>query len=116
MFKSVLLRKTIILLLAALIASAAFTTLAFVVAGRSATYSTQVDKASSQTRSLAEFFSESPELLKNEKITDALFSDTSVTGRGICLFTKDGTPIYRPSNPDHSDETFFNAAICWMVK
>ncbi len=116
MFKSVLLRKTIILLLAALIASAAFTTLAFVVAGRSATYSTQVDKASSQTRSLAEFFSESPELLKNEKITDALFSDTSVTGRGICLFTKDGTPIYRPSNPDHSDETFFNAAIEYAQK
>ena len=114
MFKSVLLRKTIILLLVALLATALFTTFAFVLAGKSATFTTQ-NKAFKQATSIATFFTDSPELIYDEKITDALFSDTSITGRSIFLFSRDGKIIYSPSNPSKEDSKYFSIAIDYVI-
>ena len=114
MFKSVLLRKTIILLLVALLASALFTTFAFTLAGKSATYSTQSEQAFSQARSIANFFGNNPGFINDENITDALFSDTSITGRGIFLFDKEGNIIYSPSNPSKTDARFFDMSIDYV--
>ena len=114
MYKSVLLRKTIILLLVALFASALFTTFAFTIAGKSATYLSQTDRSKEQINSLASFFSTYPELIDDQKITDALFSDTSITGNSIFLFSKDGELVYCPSKPSATDSKYFDIYISFV--
>ncbi len=113
MYKSVLLRKTIILLLVALFASALFTTFAFTIAGKSATFLAQSDRSKEQINSLASFFSTYPELINDEKITDALFSDTSITGNSIFLFSKEGELVYSPTNPSATDYKYFDTYILY---
>ena len=114
MFKSVLLRKTIILLLVALLASALFTTFAFTLAGKSATFSTQSTKAFEQVDSVAGLFTDHPELIEDPEITRALFSDTKITGRGFFLFAQNGDIIYQPSNPSETDARYFEMAISYV--
>lgn len=114
MNKSILLRRTIILLLIALFASAAFTTFAFTLAGKSATFSIQSEKTFDQVESIASFFTKSPESISDTTITDALFSDTSITGRDIFLFNKDGGLIYRPTNPSPEDAKYLDSILSYV--
>lgn len=111
MSKSILLRRTIILLLIALFASAAFTTLAFTIAGRSATFSIQSNQAFEQAESIANFYVNSPDLINNKEFNNSLFSDTSITGREIFIFDKNGNVIYRPTNPDPEDATYLDSVV-----
>ncbi len=114
MNKSILLRRTIILLLIALFASAAFTTLAFTLAGKSATFSIQSEQAMSQADSLASLFTNSPELIEDEALMDALFSSTSITSRDIFIFSIDGHIIYQPSNPSPEDAKYLGSIIDYV--
>lgn len=114
MSKSILLRRTIILLLIALLASACFTTLAFTLAGKSASFSIQSEQAFEQAKSIAQFYSNSPEYIGDEKMNNALFSNTAIAGREIFLFNPDGVVLYRPTNPTQEDAVYLDAVVAYI--
>lgn len=113
MFRSVMMRKTILLVVAALLASAIFTTFAFTLAGKAATFNIQIEDAFRQADTLSELFSESPDLLQNEEVTSALLGDTSITGRDIFLIDTEGNMVITPTNPSEEDSRYFDSAIAY---
>ena len=77
MFQSTLLRRTMSLVIISLIASAILATIAFIVAGRTATIESETKTAINQDIVYRQMFLQEPELLErplNEKLSDELWA------------------------------------------
>ncbi len=96
MFRSVLMRRTIALVIGALLFTTVLSTIAFSMASKTASLNAQKDEARIQTDVFADFISENADLIDDEKFTDYFFSDTRIMGRSFFFFNSAGTPIYTP--------------------
>ncbi|MCQ2482632.1 MAG: cell wall metabolism sensor histidine kinase WalK [Clostridia bacterium] len=118
MFRSVLMRRTIALVIGALLFTTVLSTIAFSMASKTASLNAQKDEARIQTDVFADFISENADLIDNENFTDYFFSDTRIMGRSFFFFNSLGTPIYTPhiDNIDtgNTDVEAFNRAVSYI--
>lgn len=118
MFRSVLMRRTIALVIGALLFTTVLSTIAFSMASKTASLNAQKDEARIQTDVFADFISENADLIDNENFTDYFFSDTRIMGRSFFFFDSVGTPIYTPhiDNIDtgNTDVEAFSKAVSYI--
>ncbi len=99
---STLMRRTVILVLAALFSSTILATIAFVIAGKNTAFSFEVDEAFSQAYELAGRInnSDDSEFLSHSSI---IFDNTNITNRKFFIIDEEGTILYpQEFNPKYS--------------
>lgn len=111
MYKSVLLRRIILLVILALVVSLLLTVMAFTLAGKSAVFNVQVNGALEQTEALADLLSDSPYIITDGKALDNLFGTNAITERNVFILKRDGTIIYAPSSPTESDASYYSSVM-----
>ena len=115
MHNSVLLKRTVLLVILALIVSLLLTVVAFTLAGKSAVFNVQVDGCLEQAVALSDLLSSSPEILHNSSTMDKLFGDTDITSRNIFILNADKSLFYKPSSPSDSDSLYYATAIDYVA-
>ena len=95
MFQSTLLKRTMSLVVISLLASALLATIAFIVAGRSATLSIAIDNATAQDLRYKEILSDKPEFFESTDFQYFFFQSTYASGHDYYLITRDGHIINR---------------------
>lgn len=114
MFQSTLLRRTMSLVIISLIASAILATIAFIVAGRSATIENETKTAINQDIVYRQMFLEDPYLLDNDDSRAFFFKTSFASGHDYFLIGSDGkliecTPIEKmnisTTDIDHVNKT-----------
>lgn len=90
MFQSTLLKRTMSLVVLSLVASAIIATIAFVVAGKSATLSIELDSALKIDSKINDIFSTNPEYFENSDFRYYFFSSSYAAGHDYYLVNKDG--------------------------
>lgn len=114
MFQSTLLRRTMSLVIISLIASAILATIAFIVAGRSATIENETKTAINQDIVYRQMFLEDPYLLDNDDSRAFFFKTSFASGHDYFLIGSDGkliecTPIEKMNistkDIDHVNKT-----------
>ena len=93
MFQSTLLRRTMSLVIVSLIASAILATIAFIVAGRTATIETETKNAIKQDIVYRQLFLSDPQLLNNEESRAFFFKSSFASGHDYFLIGPDGKLI-----------------------
>lgn len=93
MFQSTLLRRTMSLVIISLVASAILATLAFIVAGRTATIDLETTNAVKQDLVYQKIFVEDPAILDNEQSRAFFFNTSFASGHDYFLIDKDGNLI-----------------------
>lgn len=109
MFQGSLLKRTMTLVLGALISSAILATVAFVFAGRNATINLEVSNAISQDQVYNELILENPDFFNNEEFCSFFFSTTFASGHDYYIFNNDMKTVVRSTPYDNlnlsEDET-----------
>ena len=90
MFQSTLLKRTMTLVVVSLLASALLATIAFIVAGRSATLSLEVDNAISQEMRYKEILTANPEFFENVDFRLFFFESSYASGHDYYLINMNG--------------------------
>lgn len=103
MFQSTLLKRTMALVLWALLASALLATIAFVVAGRRATINMEVKNAVNQDEVYLSLFSQSEGFFDNDEYRMFFFSTTHASEHDYYLVSYDMSTIY-----DYTPEDYRN--------
>lgn len=111
MYKSVLLRRIILLVILALVVSLLLTVMAFTLAGKSAVFNVQVNGALEQTEALADLLSDSPYIIEDRKALDNLFGTNAITERNVFILERDGDTLYAPSSPTESDARYYSSVM-----
>ena len=111
MYKSVLLRRIILLVILALVVSLLLTVMAFTLAGKSAVFNVQVNGALEQTEALADLLSDSPCIIEDRKALDNLFGTNAITERNVFILERDGDTLYAPSSPTESDARYYTSVM-----
>lgn len=111
MYKSVLLRRIILLVILALVVSLLLTVMAFTLAGKSAVFNVQVNGALEQTEALADLLSDSPYIIEDRKALDNLFGTNAITERNVFILERDGDTLYAPSSPTESDARYYTSVM-----
>ena len=93
MFQSTLLKRTMTLVVVSLLASALLATIAFIVAGRSATISLEADNAIKQDMRYKEIFTSHPEYFENVDFRLFFFDSSYATGHDYYLVNQAGDVI-----------------------
>ena len=93
MFQSTLLKRTMTLVVVSLLASALLATIAFIVAGRSATISLAADNAIKQDMCYKEIFSNHPEYFESVDFRLFFFDSSYATGHDYYLVNEAGDVI-----------------------
>ena len=94
MFQSTLLKRTMSLVLWALLASALLATVAFIVAGRRATINMEVKNAISQDEVYLNLFSQSSGFFDNDEYRMFFFKTTYASEHDYYLMSEDMSTIY----------------------
>lgn len=102
MFQSTLLKRTMTLVVVSLLASAILATIAFLVAGRSATLSLELDKALAQDLEYKELFTNNPDYFNDVNFRLFFFNSTYATGHDYYLVNADGEIINSTSIEDRN--------------
>ena len=102
MFQSTLLKRTMTLVVVSLLASAILATIAFLVAGRSATLSLELDKALAQDLEYKELFTNNPDYFNDVNFRIFFFNSTYATGHDYYLVNADGEIINSTSIEDRN--------------
>lgn len=114
MFQSTLLRRTMSLVIISLIASAILATIAFIVAGRTATIENETNAAINQDIVYRQMFLEDPYLLDNDASRAFFFKTSCASGHDYFLIGPDGkliesTPVEKmnisTTDIDHVNKT-----------
>ena len=90
MFQSTLLKRTMSLVVLSLVASAIIATIAFVVAGKSATLSIELDNALKIDSKINDIFSSNPEFFENSDFRYYFFSSSYAAGHDYYLVNMNG--------------------------
>ena len=90
MFQSTLLKRTMSLVVLSLVASAIIATIAFVVAGKSATLSIELDNALKIDSKLNDIFSENSEYFEDSDFRYYFFSSSYAAGHDYYLVNSNG--------------------------
>ena len=90
MFQSTLLKRTMSLVVLSLVASAIIATIAFVVAGKSATLSIELDSALKIDSKINDIFSTNPEYFENSDFRYYFFSSSYAAGHDYYLVNMNG--------------------------
>ena len=90
MFQSTLLRRTMSLVIISLVASAILATLAFIVAGRTATIDIETTTAVNQDIVYQQLFMEDPGILDNEQSRNFFFNTSFASGHDYFLISQNG--------------------------
>ncbi|MBR4557111.1 MAG: HAMP domain-containing protein [Clostridiales bacterium] len=90
MFQSTLLKRTMTLVVVSLLASALLATIAFIVAGRSATLSLEVDNAISQEMRYKEILTANPEFFESVDFRLFFFESSYASGHDYYLINMNG--------------------------
>ena len=93
MFQSTLLKRTMTLVVVSLLASALLATIAFIVAGRSATISLEADNAIKQDIRYKEIFTNHPEYFESVDFRLFFFDSSYATGHDYYLINEEGDII-----------------------
>lgn len=93
MFQSTLLRRTMSLVIISLVASAILATLAFIVAGRTATIDIETNHAVNQDIVYQQLFMEDPGILDNEQSRNFFFNTSFASGHDYFLISQSGKLI-----------------------
>lgn len=97
MFHSVLMRRTIALVLGALFVTMIFSTFAFSLASKTATLNAQVEEARDQANVFSTLIQDNPDFLEEDAFVSYFFSDTRILGRNFFIFDAQGNVVYSPS-------------------
>jgi len=106
---SSLLKRTVALVLGALCASTAFSTLAFVFAGRNTAFNEEVNKNYEQTVKAAELASQIP-FSDTEALSLFMTGVSDILGRNVYLTDEDGYVIYPSGDLSAEDVELINIA------
>ena len=90
MFQSTLLKRTMTLVVVSLLASAILATIAFLVAGRSATITVELDNALKQDVKYKELFTDTPDFFNNVDFRIFFFESSYATGHDYYLVNSKG--------------------------
>ncbi len=90
MFQSTLLKRTMMLVVLSLLASAILATIAFLVAGKTATLGIEVDNATKQDSELKKILTENPDFFSNVDIRRFFFDTSYSTGHDYYLVNHEG--------------------------
>lgn len=90
MFQSTLLKRTMTLVVVSLLASAILATIAFLVAGRSATITVELDNALKQDVKYKELFTDTPDFFDNVDFRIFFFESSYATGHDYYLVNSKG--------------------------
>ncbi len=90
MFQSTLLKRTMSLVIISLVASAILATIAFIVAGRTATIDIETTNAINQDMVYQRIFQEDPDLIDNEVSRSTFFSTSFASGHDYFLISPSG--------------------------
>ncbi len=90
MFQSTLLKRTMSLVIISLVASAILATIAFIVAGRTATIDIETTNAINQDMVYQRIFQEDPDLIDNEVSRATFFSTSFASGHDYFLISPSG--------------------------
>ena len=96
MFQSTLLRRTMTLVMGALVASTFLTLVAFLLAGRKVTINNKVDRTVEQTQRLCDAIGASSSIIDNQEFRTVLFSSSLLSDQDLYLLDKDGNVIEQP--------------------
>lgn len=96
MFQSTLLRRTMTLVMGALVASTFLTLVAFLLAGRNVTINNKVDRTVAQTQRLCNAIGTSSSIIDNQDFRTVLFESSLMTDQDLYLLDKDGDVIEQP--------------------
>lgn len=108
---SVLMRRTILLVLCTLLLSTVFTTFAFTLAGKTATLDFETDEAFDQVNSLANYYNLHPERLFEADSAEYFFSNTDITTRTFFLLSPDGDLLLSPSSTTENETKYITLAL-----
>lgn len=116
MFHSVLLRRTIALVLGALLVTTIFSTLAFSMASKTATLNAQTAEATYQAEAFADFLQANSDLADNDSFKKYFFSSTLILSRNFFLFDSNGNLVCAPDVIDTSSLNIehFTKAISYV--
>lgn len=116
MFHSVLLRRTIALVLGALLVTTVFSTLAFTMASKTTTLNAQMNDITTQTTVFAEFLAAEPDMVEDESFKKYFFSNTDIMSSNYFLFDSTGNLICSPDVLDTKtlDISHFSSAISYV--
>lgn len=116
MFHSVLLRRTIALVLGALLVTTIFSTLAFTMASKTATLNAQINETYKQTEVFADFLKEEPLIAEDETFRKYFFSNTDIMSSNFFLFDPNGILLCAPDILDtkNLDVEHFSSAITYV--
>lgn len=87
---SILMRRTILLVLCTLLLSTLFTTFAFTLAGKTTTLNLQTNESFSQIDSFANYLNTNPSLINDPNTVSTFFTNDLFTGRSFFLLDSDG--------------------------
>lgn len=102
MFQSTLLKRTMTLVVLSLLASAIIATIAFVVAGKTATLALEVNNAVEQDMKLRDVLASHPEYLDDADIRDFFFDSSYATGHDYYLINASGS-IANSTSSEHKN-------------
>lgn len=97
MFQSTLLRRTMTLVIGALVASTFLTLVAFLLAGRNVSINNKVESALEQTRRISETIINSPEIIEDKEFRKILFASSFMSDKDIFLIDENMNIIEQPS-------------------
>ena len=100
MFQSTLLKRTMMLVVFSLLASALIATIAFLVAGKTTTMSLEIDKALEQEMSYKDILSEHPDYFEDVDFRRFFFDSTYASGHDYYLINSKGN-ILNSTSIDH---------------
>jgi len=97
MFQSTLLRRTMTLVIGALVASTFLTLVAFLLAGRNVTINNEVTRTLEQTKGITNAINSAPEIMNSEQFRGVLIDSTFMADKDVFLLDKDNNVIEAPS-------------------
>ena len=96
MFQSTLLRRTMTLVIGALVASMFLTLVAFLLAGRSVTINNKVETTLANSRRITEAIADCPDIISNEQFRNVLFDSSFMSDNTVLLVDEQAQIIQRP--------------------
>ncbi|SCW26398.1 two-component system, OmpR family, sensor histidine kinase ResE [Ruminococcaceae bacterium YRB3002] len=93
MFQSTLLRRTMTLVIGALVASTFLTLVAFLLAGRNVTINNEVQRTVEQTEGIYEAIHTTPSIITDEQFRRMIFDSSFMTNKDVFLLDKDANVV-----------------------
>ena len=97
MFQSTLLRRTMTLVIGALVASMLLTLVAFLLAGRSVTVNNKVETTLANSRRITEAIADCPDIISDDEFRHVLFDSSFMSDNTILLVDEEAHVLQRPA-------------------